>query len=280
VKQGSVGLLRVMVKAVQDEKEGYVTMESNAGKTYLNCYDSIMTVEAEVQQALQELLEMCAKASKYIEAKRKELKSVREGPLAETRTALQAMETLVRNVQQERKKLKKCIAETKEKQMLAIKNEKRKKQEAIEQEEADRVLDEAMKPATEAAEQLETAVAAAQVLAASRGKTTENPLQAMDEAEEALNSSLNQVEAALTVIKQFMYYMKNAGKGPLAETRSALAKLNIKVGAFETKGKKQLAALAGARKQVTQDAEEVLQEALRHHAISQAWQPCELFKRL
>mmetsp|Transcript_35599 Transcript_35599/g.94158 ORF Transcript_35599/g.94158 Transcript_35599/m.94158 type:complete len:1976 (+) Transcript_35599:140-6067(+) len=278
-KEPGLNLMRVKARTEKDGKEGYITL-SGTSTTFLVPYDPIIAMEKKVEQAMQELVEAGSKTQKYVDTKVEELKSVHKGPLAETKTALLGMGPRIRKVQHERKSLKSKIAESRKKQQEAMENEKKRRQEALDRAGADKILEEVNSLVGEAEEKVEKAVEVAQALVSSRGAESDKPLEEMDSAEKDLLGVEESINKALAKIKEHLDGIKNATKGPFSEARTTLVKVKVKVGSLDSKCKKQVLALASARKQVTSDAEIALKDALRKHVVSKAMKPDELFKEL
>jgi hypothetical protein len=111
VKEETVGLMRVKVRAEKDGKEGYITLSGNQGTRYLEPYSPFAACQKVVELRLKQLAESARDVGKYIEQKGEELKSVRTGPLADTKNELLQMRPRVSKVKAEHEDLKKKVAQ-------------------------------------------------------------------------------------------------------------------------------------------------------------------------
>jgi len=281
-KDPDLGLLRVKAKAEKDGKEGYITVCGNQGTAYLVTYDAESALERKVEQALQDLMAAGGKAQKYVETKVDELKNVHKGPLSETKALLLALGPRIREAQQARKQLKAKLVEAKGRHKEEVEKDKKVRQEAIDRQAADKIMEEVDKVVKVAEEQAERAIELAQKLAKSDGSDVDDLLKSMEAAEKDLAAVTEPTATAVAVVKQQMQLdsVKNAAEGPFRETRTALVKVKVKLGTMESRCKKQISLLAGARKQVTHRAQLALQRALRKHASAKGLQPAEVFKEL
>merc|ERR1719181_2304939 len=95
-------------------------------------------------------------------------------------------------------------------------------------------------------EQVDKSVSAAEALVKSRGADLDAPLPAMEQAERDLEAALASIEKAKEFLGQNMEKIKSSTRGPFSEARSLFVKLKVKLGEFERKAQKQIAALRAA----------------------------------
>merc|ERR1712048_1147950 len=121
----------------KDDKEGYLTLSGNQGTVYLETYSSYNAFTKQLEGALKELQDAVGATSKYIDQKSEELKSVRSGPLAKTKSELLEMKPKVKEVQYKYSDLKKRVSENRKKVDECMEVEKRRRQEVAEQKAAE-----------------------------------------------------------------------------------------------------------------------------------------------
>jgi len=265
-KESNLGVLRVRARAEKDAKEGFITLSGNQGTVYLEPYSGLVATKKQIDRVLQDLGETAREAGKYVEQKAEELRAVRSGPLADTRNELQKFRPRIKKVEQVRNELKIKVASTEKKLGETMEVERRKRKEAEEKAAAAAMLEEITTAMAACQAKAEKSGAAAEALAKSNGSTEDDPLQAIDKAVADLRESIASTEAAATLIKDKLEGIKGSVKGPLGDLRAAMVKMKVNIGAMEGKCKKQLATLASARKQVSNDAHTAVVTALRSHA--------------
>jgi len=279
-KDDAVGLMRVQCRAESDDKEGYVTLSGNQGTIYLEPYSPHTAMQRKIERALQECADAAKEVAKHLEQKSEELKAVKTGPLAETKAELAKMRPRVSKVQYEHSQLKKKIGQSEKRMKEAMEHERKRRQEEAEKKAAASVVEEAEGIVAGLASEIEKVLPATEALVKSRGADQENPLAAMDKADESLEAVVASIEKGQAKIKEHMDSIKTAAKGPFTEARSSLVKLKVKVGALDAKCKKQIVAVKGARKQVASDAHTTVTGALRDHLLSKGVKTDEFFKEL
>merc|ERR1712232_678168 len=114
------GVERVKAKAEKDGKEGFVSLTGNQGSVYLEGYNMNAAGRKRAEQALQDLNDEATKVHRILESKSSDLRSVRSGPLEETRAHLQQMRPRVQVVYGEISKLKWKIEEAERKYREAV----------------------------------------------------------------------------------------------------------------------------------------------------------------
>ncbi|CAK0797248.1 unnamed protein product [Prorocentrum cordatum] len=280
VKDETVDLMRVKVKAEKDDKEGYITLAGNQGTRYLEPYSPFAACKKVVELRLKQLADKAREVGKYIEQKGEELKSVRTGPLAETKSELLQMRPRVSKVKAEHEELKKRVAQADKKQAECMEAERRRRKEAADRRAAAALTCEAEQMVSSCQETVEEAVSAAKALEDTRGSEEENPIAAIAKVERVLEAALQGVDAAGVKIKAGMDEIKAATEGPLKDARATLIKLKVRVGALESKCKAQQLGLQRARKQVASDAHEAVTRALQLFVRKAGKRPDEVFTEL
>jgi len=279
-RDDGLGLVRVRAKAEKDSKEGFVTISGNQGTVYLEPYSPYTASEKHVERALQEMTEAINEAMRHVDKKAEELRGVKSGPLAETKAELVKLKPRVTKVQYLQSALKKKVADAQKKHGESIEAEKKRRQEAIDRRAAKTTIDESNAAVNKLQEQVEKAIPMAEALVKTRGAELESPLAAMDAAEKELQATLEAVEKGHAKLKTHLDEIKANTKGPFSEARSVLVKLKVRLGSFESRCTKQIAALKTARKQVEGDAHEAITSALRKHVQKTGLTPDALFKQL
>jgi len=279
-KDESVGLMRVKCKAEKDGKEGYITVSGNQGTVYLEPYSPHVALQKKTEKALLDLAEAAKEAGKYLEQKAEELKAVRAGPLADTKAELARLRPRVSKVQYTLSQIRKKVVDFEKRMSQRVEAERKKRQEAAQRKICAAMIADVEALVTSSTSAVDAALPAAETLVADRGKELENPLKAMDEAEQGLEAALQSIEKTQASIKERMDEIKTSQSGPFSEARSSLVKLKVKVGALDSRCKKQMNALRGARKQVAQDAQQAVASALRAHVQQKGMKADELFTKL
>jgi len=279
-KEETVGLLRLKAKAEIDGKEGYITLAGNQGTVYLEPYSPLTACQRKIERVIKECSDSSREATKYLEQKTEELKSVKTGPLAETKADLQTMKSRVAKVKSANDVLRKQVGEAEKKHREAMEAEQKKRREAGDRKAATIIVDEVTALTGACDEAVAKAVAPAEALASSRGAAEADPLKAMDQAAADLEAAAASVAEAQAKIKAHFDSVKAATKGPFSECRSTLIKLKVKAGALESRCKKHLAALGSAKKLVSHDALLAVKGALRAHAMEKGVKADDLFAQL
>ena len=83
--------VRINAKVQDGDTEGYVTFSGNQGTVFLEPYSAYNGFVKGVDSSMNELLDAVIEATEYIEQKSDELKAVRTGPLAKTKSELLEM---------------------------------------------------------------------------------------------------------------------------------------------------------------------------------------------
>mmetsp|Transcript_87908 Transcript_87908/g.152330 ORF Transcript_87908/g.152330 Transcript_87908/m.152330 type:complete len:1964 (-) Transcript_87908:239-6130(-) len=277
-KDPELGLMRVKVKADKDSKEGYITLAGNQGTKYLETFSAHAQISQKIEGALKELQDELGKTTKHIENKVEELKAVRTGPLAETKTELTTMKPRIAKVQFALKEMKKKTADSKKAHDQVMEVERQRRQEAAEKKAADTVNKEAEDLMTSLADEVEKVVSTAEGLVKGTG-AEENVLSEMEKAEVNIDGTLESIGTGLGRLKELMDSAKTS-KGPFSEVRSNILKIKAKMSSFEGKCKKQVMALRDARKKLVGDAGTAVLNIFRLHARAKAFSPNALFKEL
>jgi hypothetical protein len=272
-KDPGLGLLRVKAKAEKDGKEGFITIAGNQGTVYLEAYSPWTACEKRVERAVQEMFEQVGSTARYVDLKAEELRSVKSGPLADTKAELVKLKPRVIKVREAQTALKGKVAEAQRKYVESVEAEKKRRQDAADRRAAKAMTDQANEQANALQEQVDKSVAAAETLAKSRGADLDSPLAAMQQAEGDLETAMEAIEKTSEKMRQSMDTIKSSTRGPFSEARSLLVKLKVKLGEFERKCQKQMSALKAAHKQVGNDAYAAVTGALLAHADKESNSP-------
>lgn len=278
-QDGAVGLQRVKVKAEKDDKEGFVTLSGNQGTVFLESFSPYAACQKRIERALQELGDATKEVSKYIEQKCDEMKSVRSGPLFDTRSELQKLRPRVSKVQYDHSQLKKSVAAAQKKHSECMEIERQKRLDATEKKAASAVNNEATENVKSLQVQVDKLLPNVEKIAQSTTSDQEDGMQKMDQAEKDLELLSDSIEESLANVKSKMDGLKSA-KGPWADVRTSLIKLKVRLGQFEAMCKKILKTLRGARKKVETEAHDLVVEALRAHVKENNITPRHLFEEL
>lgn len=280
-KDDVTGLLRMKGKTEKDDKEGYITLSGNQGTVYFETYSSYAAFTKSVEAGLKELAEMVSATGKYIEQKTEELKSVRSGPLAETKAELMKLRPQVKKVQMSYQEMKKSVLDARKAVDQCMEIEKQRRQEVADKKAAETIKEEIAALVSPLEAEVEKLLPAAKALVDTNGADQENPLKAMAQSEKELEKTLEAAVKATEKIKTDLDKIKNcSSKGPFAEARSSLIKIKVKVGAIEQKCKKQIASLRAAHKGVAVEAQKAVILALQAHAQAKQITADVLFKQL
>mmetsp|Transcript_122013 Transcript_122013/g.304481 ORF Transcript_122013/g.304481 Transcript_122013/m.304481 type:complete len:1901 (-) Transcript_122013:56-5758(-) len=280
-KDPGLGLARVKARAEKDQKEGYITLRGNQGTDYLAPYDPYVACENRVEGSIQELLDAANGAQRYVEKKIGDLKGVDKGPLGDARSAMLALKPRISQVQQAQVQLKRKVAQARKQHQESLEAEKQRRQAAIDRRAATAIMDEAASGSKAAEEQVEKAIAAADVLVKSKGSEAEESASAFSQAEKDLTGAAEASEKVEEQVKDKLDELKAYFKGPFSEARSALNKLKVRLVDGTKKCKKQVAALKAVMKQMESDAHEAIVTALTAHVKkTEGLDPEGLFKQL
>eukprot|EP00931_Biecheleriopsis_adriatica_P025093 TRINITY_DN154_c0_g1_i8.p1 TRINITY_DN154_c0_g1~~TRINITY_DN154_c0_g1_i8.p1 ORF type:complete len:2005 (-),score=792.65 TRINITY_DN154_c0_g1_i8:106-6120(-) len=280
-KEETLGLMRINVKAEKDGKEGFVTVAGNQGTVYLEPYSKQSAFQKTVEQEFKAVHEACRDTTKYLESKVDELKAVRTGPLAETKSELLKLKSRVSKVQMSMQDIRKKAAQAEKKFGSVMEEEKKRRQEAADKKAAEALVEDVVQMVASAEEAMGKITTAAEGLIASNGSDQDKPLAAMQESEKSLTGAQETMASTMVKIKEQMESMKaQPAKGPYGEARNSLVKLKVKVGAMENKCKKLLTGLKTARNDLAKEAEEAVLNALRTHVAEKGVKADALFAEL
>mmetsp|Transcript_22477 Transcript_22477/g.40102 ORF Transcript_22477/g.40102 Transcript_22477/m.40102 type:complete len:2032 (-) Transcript_22477:157-6252(-) len=280
-KEEALGLMRLKIKAEKDEKEGYVTLAGNQGTVYFEPYSPYNAFQKATELELKSIAEATKDAIKYLDTKVEELKSVKSGPLSDTKLQLMKLKPRVIKVQTGYNDIRKKVALAEKKHSQAMDEEKKRRLEAADKKAASVIVEEVTKLVVEAEEAAGKVTPGAEGLIASLGGDQDSPLAAMDSSEKEVVAVQESLANAMTKIKEQMDSIKGqTAKGPYTEARNSLVKLKVKVGALENKCKKLVQGLRTARKDMAIEAQDALLSAFRSHAMTQGITADALFKQL
>jgi len=260
-------ITRVKVRAEKDGTEGWVAMAGNQGTVFLVPYSAYEACTRKIEDSLQELLEAVNETMAMLKTKADDLsKKSSLGPLGEAKAELMKMRVRASKAQTSHSTLKKKIAEAQKGHAEQLEKEKARREEVAEKVRAATMVEEATILCDAAAEQAEKAAATAEALVATPSGD-DNPLQVMDEATVALVAAEALVSKALDkVMKENMNEIRKVEKGPFVEARRLMFRLKVKLAPLETRLKKAVEALQGARGRVAGDAQRAVADALRASA--------------
>lgn len=261
-KEETLGLKRVKAKAEKDGLEGFITLAGNQGTVFLEPY---VDAASKADVAAEELAKAVSDTMRMVETKVEELKTVRSGPLAETKQNLIKMKPRISKVHHEHASLIKKMSEAKRKHDAAIAAEKKRRQEVADKAEAQKTLSSVNAQLDELVAQAEKVIPVAEALAKSKGADEANPLEAMDKANADLQSTLDLTDKLLESIRTTLDSIKSTTTRVVSEVRNTVMKHKSKVAAIESKCKKQAVGLRHARGEVADAAHQAVMEALRAH---------------
>lgn len=280
VKDDSVALERVKVRAEKDGKEGYVTLSGNQGTSYLMNYSPFVERLRQAEQALQETEDVIKNASRFFESKNEELRTARSGPLVNTRQELQKVRIRVEKVKSSHAQLKRKVADTHKEHLANLEAEKKRRQSAVERSAAAQMMEQANEKTNALQEQVDKVVPEAETLLKAGGADEANPLQATAAAIKNLEVVLEAIVAGQEHLKKDLQETRTNNKGPFAEARSTLVKIQVRLGALETKVRKQVTAISTMHQQVASNARMAVKNCLRHYAMTEGLSPEQLFEKL
>jgi len=279
-KEETVGIMRMKGKAESDGKEGYITLAGNQGTKYLQAYSANEAGQQQIDKTLQKLKESATECLAYLDQKHEELRTVRTGPLAETKSDLQKMKPRVSKVQYAEKDLKKKVAAAQKKLGDTLQIEKQKRQEAVEKKSAQAIQDEVTAAINKVQEDIDKIFPGAEALAKSAGADAADPLKEFSQATSDLEAVVESVEKTLAFAKEKLDMCKGIVKGPLNELRQSLVKDKVKISSFESKCRRQLMLLRDAQKKLANDSHEAVTKLLREHMSQKETTAEALFKQL
>lgn len=277
-----VGLLRVKARSEKDGKEGFVTLEGQQGKVFMQPFSAYGALQQKIERALQELEEELAKTAKMVDSKIKDLRK-RPGVLGEARDELLKVQPRINHVRLEDAKLKKAIQLAHQRHANSLENEKRRQAEAKLQATASAAVEAATEQVGKLEQNVLKAIAAAEELATTGGANQEKPVEAMESCcrdLEAAMASVPEVEQAIKRHLEALKPAKGGGKGPLGEARSDLVKMKAKALSFEGKCRKHAATLQAASREVRSKALAAVTSVVRSHALEKGIVADDLFAQL
>jgi len=274
------GLTRVKARSEKDNTVGYVTLSGNQGTVYIERYSPYIGRYKAIEAGLQELSDEANHVSKYIDQKNDELQSVRSGPLADTREKLEAMRPRVSQVQGSYASMRAHVSESKRQLDGCVDEERRKQQELADTDAAAKMTVEVGNTAASLQARIDKVIPAADAVIQSRASNVEGLAAAFQNAVSGIEDVQMTVDQAKEKLKTDLNSIKKSSKGPLADVRTVLVKLRVKLDNFEAKCKKQLDALRAAHAEIATAAHEMVVGALRAHMQKTGSARDALFKQL
>lgn len=265
-KDEKTGIMRVKVRAVKDQAEGYVALASNAGTVYLEPYSAYEACLRNIEKSMVETAEAIEQTMAYLKEKSDELsKKGNLGPLGEAKAELMKLRMRASKAQSTQTALKKKVADAQKGHAEKLEAERRRKAEAAEKAQADVMVEEATSLTDSTVAEAEKCIAAAESLAAAEVKHGDgNPLEAMAGAARSLALAEQGVAKALNkIMQENMGEIRKVEKGPFVEARRVMFKFKAKLEPLEKKCKKAAATLQGAQAKVSEKAEHAISATLR-----------------
>lgn len=259
-KEEALGLMRVKAKAEKDGSEGFITIAGNQGSLYLEEY---IDGRSRSEAAVEELAKAVSETMRQVETRVDELKSVRQGPLADTKASLVQMKPRITAVRQEQGRLVRQMSDAKRAHDDAMAAERKRRQDAAEKAEAAKAMAGVNEQLEALVAEADKAIPAAEAVVKSKGADEDNPLEAMDKAEEALRAAMATAEKTLQSIRETLESMKTATARAFSEARAVVMKHKTKIGSIDNKCRKLIAALVAARNDVADVAHAAVVAAVR-----------------
>eukprot|EP00927_Polykrikos_kofoidii_P033786 TRINITY_DN2862_c0_g2_i1.p1 TRINITY_DN2862_c0_g2~~TRINITY_DN2862_c0_g2_i1.p1 ORF type:complete len:884 (-),score=211.54 TRINITY_DN2862_c0_g2_i1:94-2532(-) len=279
-KEENINIIRVKARAEKDGKEGFISVCGNQGTVYMEPHSAYDGQRLSVDKALREVSDVAKETLKYIDDKVDELKAVRSGPLATTKTDLANMKPKVKAAQQRVETLRTEFQGAVKQLADAMEVEKQKRQDAADRKVATAVHEEVAAVVSKLEEDFERVFPRAEAISKNAGADETDPLSALNEAEKALKELIESSEKAIALIKHKVEEVKPTAKGPLGELRASLVKTKVSVTTMENKSKKQITSLVKARGQVAEDAHKAIVDFLVQNARKSEGGADKLIKQL
>lgn len=276
-KEENLGLMRIRAKAEKDGLEGFVTISGNQGSRYLEEYEDN---RSKADAAVEELAKAVADTMRQIETRVEELRSVRSGPLAETKVQLIKLKVRITKVQQSQTGLVKRMYEARKKHEEAMAAEKRRRQDAADRAAAEKVITDVKTHLELLVKGSEHSIQLADALIRSKCANEQNPVEAVAKAETALEDTMETAERAMEAIRSTLDALKGSTTKASGEARNLVLKHKVKVGGIDTACRKQLLSLRNVRLEVAEVAHQAVVAAVRKHAEENSLGPDAFFKEL
>lgn len=278
-KDDEKAVIRVMVKAERDAKEGYCTLSGQQGTEYLEPVSAYTDCLRRVDVGLQETLESINQTMAYLKQKSDEISSIQgAGSLGEVKAELMKMRVRASKAQAAHSALKRKVSDAQRQHEQAIEEEKSKRQEAIDKTAAAVMISEAGNIVDALQAEVDGAVSAAEELASSESQ--EDLLEAIAKAEHGLETALASVKGQEQILKTKMDEIRSSAKAPFVKAQRPLSKLKAKLSPLESRCKEKITALRDMHKKVCLDAQEAVAVALRALSESLCLAPDALFAKL
>jgi len=280
-KDVNLNIKRISGTTEKDTLEGWVTMAGNSGTVFLSKYNEYDACVKKVEIALREAEDVSSQVSVHLKTKVADLRGIRSGPLADAKAEITRLQARVKNLDSKHQELREQVAAGKLKHQRCIEKEKTRQQQVAERKSAALITTESVKLVTEAEEATAPAAAAAEALLRSGAlSASDDPAKAVQEASKAMEEALQVVSRAVADLQSKAEATKRAASGPLAEARSEMAKIKVRLGSVEVKCKRLQASLNEAHTSLVQEAQQVIRAALLRHMEETSTTASSLYKSL
>lgn len=273
-KDEASGLLRVKVKE-KDGKEGYVTLESINGTTFIKTILPHQVMMTTVEVAVEEMAEALTSTAKQLDNKMRGT----NGPLPDIKAEVTKLRPRIAQVQQTLNGLKKKVSTAKKLLAEIEEKESTRKQEAMDRHEAEKMINSAKEGMELVRPKISEVIPAAESLKAadSTSSCTIQELVKSQTALENLYQAIVDLRKKLDADKRYVKYVKS---GPLAEVWDTMNGFLSEIWNPEEECQKLLYAVQDRRKKLTSDAQKAVSAALREAATKDGADVEALFDKL
>lgn len=273
-KDEASGLLRVKVRE-KDGKEGYVTLESINGTTFIKTILPHQVMMTTVEVAVEEMAEALTSTAKQLDSKMRG----NNGPLPDIKAEVTKLRPRIAQVQQTLNGLKKKVSTAKKLLAEIEEKESTRKQEAMDRYEAERMINSAKDLMDLVRPMISEVIPAAESLKAA-DTTSSCTIQELVKSQTALENLYQAIVDLRQKLDADKRYVKYVTSGPLAQVWDTLNGFLAEIWNPEEDCQKLLYAVQDRRKKVTSDAQKAVSAALREAAAKDGSDVEALFDKL
>eukprot|EP00930_Biecheleria_cincta_P082352 TRINITY_DN72104_c0_g1_i1.p1 TRINITY_DN72104_c0_g1~~TRINITY_DN72104_c0_g1_i1.p1 ORF type:complete len:2124 (-),score=625.86 TRINITY_DN72104_c0_g1_i1:161-6175(-) len=259
-------LMRVFVKALSDDSEGFVTLAGSGGSTYLEVYSPALASIRKAEIAVADVSESVTQTIAYLKEKNEDLKTAgTSGPLGEVKVELGKLRVRASRAQASQGDSKRKVETAKKSHEAEVEAHKKRQQDVADKKVADKMVEDITElvdgMTTKAGEACDEA---AKLVAGDSAISIKDLLHALKKSEADLQAIISETaKAQEQVMKVVTDQIGNVSKGPLVEARRLIFRLKVKLAPIPVNCKKQLSALEAKQLAAAQDAEQSVAAAVQ-----------------
>jgi len=275
----TLGMMRVEIRTQKDGTTGWVTMQGNQGKVYLNLHTPYAAFNQGLEKIFGSAKRSATKASEHFMSKCKELARCEKGPLAEAKTQLAAMRPKILALSGKLDVLRKRVDEGRREHSKREEDERRKQEEKKDKKAAAevlRVIDEKVELVESCLQKLTDAAAPLSTDVSS----TADPIAALEAVKAAFAALEPKITEGRSCLVAHEGKIAKATRGPWFEAKQEMKALKQRVDSADKKAKELMKVAKGACETFAETKRGQVAVAFRQHMQSKGLSTDALFKSM